>query len=118
QRGGDAFAPGLPPQRGELRGERIVDRARVAANVDQPRGERLEQRRAAAAAPLVEGERRQPALRDLLAAVDGGLRQAVHQRRIGEARQQRVGVGYQILTGGGREAGGGLLAHQPLDLRA
>ena len=64
----------------------------------QPRGERGQGRLAPLPAPLVHREAREPALRDLLAAVHRDLRQPVLERGVGEAGQQRVGIGLEVLT--------------------
>jgi hypothetical protein len=53
---------------------------------------------------LVGGQRCQPALRDLLAAVHRDLDQPVVERGIGEALEQRIGIG-QIHARRGRNGG-------------
>ena len=69
------------------------------------------------AALLMPRERFEPALRNLLAAVHRDLDQPMVQRRVGEAVEQRVGIGGEVLPRRGVDRRRGLVAHQPFDDR-
>src|SRR3546814_14335496 len=69
----------------------------AAAQESDPRRDGLLQRRAAPPARLMPCERLQPALRNLLAAVHRDLDQPVVERGVGEAIEQGVRVGGEVL---------------------
>src|SRR3546814_8188985 len=69
----------------------------AAAQESDPRRDGLLQRRAAPPARLMPCQRFEPALRNLLAAVHRDLDQPVVERGVGEAIEQGVRVGGEVL---------------------
>src|SRR3546814_19261635 len=89
----------------------------IAPQKCDPRRDGRFERWAARTARLMPRQRLQPALRNLLAAVHRDLEQPMIERGIGEAIEQRIGIGRKILPRRGLDRRSSFIAHPPFDER-